>query len=249
MPGGETRSGPVTAGDDARSRGEGTAARAAYRRAVAMGLVTRGLAHFQAGRLPQAGAAWEEALTFDSGCAQALQDLGSLAALEERFGDALRWYRAAAQAGTRSAELDDNLAHTVEALAWQAKVGPLEAKALRSPGDAGPQVAAGNAEWYVGRTQAAEAAYRRATQAEPDNVRALTNLGSALVQQGRLREAIPVYERAVRTNPKYAGAMVNLATVWLMLGDRKRALDWARRTLEADPKEPRALQMVKDLAP
>lgn len=246
-PGRDGPSAPVTAGDDARSRGDWQAARAAYRRAVAVGLVGRGLAHFQAGRLPQAGAAWEEALGFDPRSAQAMQDLGTLAALEERFGDALTWYLAAASAGARSPGLDDNLVQAREAVHWQAKVEPLEARARARPRDSEALIAAGNAEWYVGRTPAAEAAYRRAVLVDPGNVRALTNLGSALVQQGRPREAIRVYERAVRANPKYAGAMVNLATVYLGLGDRKTAGHWARRTLEADPKEPRALQMMKEL--
>jgi tetratricopeptide (TPR) repeat protein len=246
-PGRVPRAPPVAEGDAARSLGRWAAARTAYRRAVALGLLTRGFAHFQAGRLPQAGAAWDDALGFDPRASQVMEDLGTLAALEERFDDALRWYRAARAAGPWSRELDENIERTAEAIVWQPKVAVLEAAARRSPRDPGALVLAGNAEWYVGRTKPAEAYYRRALRLDPGHVRALTNLASTLVQQGRAKEAIPLYERAVRADPAYTSAMVNLAAVYLGMGDRARGEAWLARTLSADPKQPQALRMMKDL--
>jgi len=247
-PGGGERSSPVKEGDEARARGDPAAARAAYRKAIAIGLVTRGLAHFSAGRLPQAGAAWEEALVYDPAQSQAMHDLGTLAALEERFTDALGWYRAALRAGPRTQEMQDNMEKAAEAAAWQPKVAGLEAAAIRSGREnASALVLAGNARWYVGRSAAAEASYRRALRLEPGNVRALTNLGSALVQQGRVLESIPLYERAVGVSPRYAEAMVNLAAVYLGLGDRRRAEEWLARALELNPRDPRALEVKRGL--
>jgi len=74
----------------------------------------------------------------------------------------------------------------------------------------------------------------------PENTRALTNLGVALVRAGRMEEAVPRLEQAIRLNPRQADAHFNLAMI------RAEQQRWAdaeqhlRRVVELEPGNERA---------
>ena len=236
----------VTAGDRARVAGSNQAALREYRRGFAAGLVTRGMVYFNAGRLPQAYDAWSSALALDPAQGSALHDMGTLAAYEERFDDAADWYRRALALAPRSPELLENAGKVREAIAARARL----ARLIRSPGafDTAARLCdLGNACWFLGRTRAAEAFYRRAIARDPGSERAWGNLGSALAQQGRVDEAIRIYQRALQAKPDYTDAMVNLGAVYQGLGDRSRALMWVKRVLERNPGHSRAKRILAEL--
>lgn len=66
----------------------------------------------------------------------------------------------------------------------------------------------GNAAYRSGDYQAAEQAYRRAVQAQPDAA-ALHNLGNSLAQQQRYQEALDAYTEALQHQPDYNPAQQN----------------------------------------
>jgi tetratricopeptide (TPR) repeat protein len=208
----------IAGGDEARAAGRRKDALRLYRAAAARVLASRGMAYFQGGKLPQAGSSWEDALALDPGQAQALQNLGSIAALEERFTDALAWYRRAGAVAPGSSELAENIAKAKEGLAWLPRIPRLESAVSAGPGDPGRWVELGNAYWFAGRARSAEAAYRRALRLDPGNARAWSNLSSALVNQGRVDEAIAACRAAIKADPRYVEASLNLAAIYRGMG-------------------------------
>jgi Flp pilus assembly protein TadD len=206
------------------------------------------MVYFQDGKLPQAAQAWDTALVHDPRQAQACHNLGTLAALEERFEDAIRWYERAASLGPRSPDLEDNLAKAREARGALAHLPALERALQASPASPIAWCDLGNGYWYVGRSRPAEQCYRRAIALDPADVRAWGNLGSSLVHEGRVQEAIAVYTQALKVRPDYAEAMVNLAAVYQVLGDSVKATDWAQRASVLKPGDPQAARILKELA-
>ncbi len=73
---------------------------------------------------------------------------------------------------------------------------------VRRPGAADPYVTRGNALRALGRTDAAEAAYRQALEIDARQVNALHNLGVLCRQLGRTDEALRHLEAAARCDPR-----------------------------------------------
>jgi protein O-mannosyl-transferase len=69
----------------------------------------------------------------------------------------------------------------------------------------------------------------------PENGRAHTSLGKALVDRGRIQDALPHFETAVRVAPRLAGARNNLGNTLLKLGRTKEALAQFKEVLMRDP--------------
>jgi tetratricopeptide (TPR) repeat protein len=237
----------IVAADDERARGEARTAERRYQRAIAASFAGRGMIHFQAGRLPQAAVAWEDALAYDREMVQTRQNLGILAAMEERFDDAARWYGEALVLDRGSLVLKEGLDRVREAGRWLARIPDFERELARGPRDADALCETGNAYWHVGRMKVAEDFYRMALHADPSSARALNNLGAVYWDEGRVKEAIEAYERALKLEPGYEEAMMNLGSVYQGLGDRTKALEWARRALSVKPGNARARKMLSEL--
>jgi len=62
----------------------------------------------------------------------------------------------------------------------------------------------------LGRIDEAIGEYRKALVLEPDNVKCLNNLGTALAQQGRYDEAITHFSRILQLFPNDKNAGINL---------------------------------------
>lgn len=82
---------------------------------------------------------------------------------------------------------------------------------------------------------AAEAAYRRALESDPDHGDAATNLGRLAHADGRLREASRLYRCALRNDPSDAVAHYNLALVLEDLGTPKSAIRHYRKAVAVAP--------------
>lgn len=87
----------------------------------------------------------------------------------------------------------------------------------------------------AGEWAAAEAAFRRAIEADASSHVAYSKLGVVLAQQRRLDEAEQAFARAVRLNPRYAPAWSNLGNVYRETGRTQEALDAYQRAIAADP--------------
>jgi len=207
-------------------------------------LAAKGMELFQKNMLPWAAFAWEEALGYDPENFEALEGLGTLAAVEERFGDAARWFGRASRHQPWNAEARANLAEAIRSQATLQRIPELEAAVDAHPADPAVQCDLGNAYWYAGRPKVSETCYRRALALRPGYPRALGNLGSTLVGQGRLKEAIAVYREAIAAAPDDPAPILNLAEVYAGLGDHRRSSDLARRVLVLRPADPRALALA-----
>ncbi len=85
------------------------------------------------------------------------------------------------------------------------------------------------------RYDKAEEHYRATLASDPDDFRALNNLGLALKKQGKMDQATEVFAAAVEINPYYAPARGNLGTLYLELGDWDKAAREFQAALELDP--------------
>jgi tetratricopeptide (TPR) repeat protein len=81
----------------------------------------------------------------------------------------------------------------------------------------------------------AEAAFRRAVEANPTSAAAHSKLGVALVHQRRADEAERAFAKAVAIDPRYAPAWSNLGNVYRESGRLDEALQAYERAVAADP--------------
>jgi len=61
--------------------------------------------------------------------------------------------------------------------------------------------------------------YERSIQADPQNARALNNLGSILLDQGKFSEAKPFFEKAIKAAPESPNPYRNLAAIARLTGE------------------------------
>lgn len=89
----------------------------------------------------------------------------------------------------------------------------------------------------VHRMQDAEALYREALLAAPDNAEALNYVGLCELGRGEFASARQRLERAVAVDPHEASFRKNLGIAQLALGDAQAAIDTFDEVIATDPKE------------
>ena len=87
----------------------------------------------------------------------------------------------------------------------------------------------GTAHVFLGETERAETAFKRAAELDPKHYRALTNLGNLLLEEGRTDEAIALYERAIRLNEGFPNAHHNLGVAYRRKGQVSKSVASIRR--------------------
>lgn len=95
----------------------------------------------------------------------------------------------------------------------------------------------GDIQREQGNYEAAESAYREATELEPSNFSALYNHALVLQLLDRLVESVQQYLRALRLEPNDHGANLNLATAYLALDEADQALRFAQRAVRIRPED------------
>jgi len=141
--------------------------------------------------------------------AMAYRDLGQT----DRAQELLR------RLGTEAVQIDDPLM--------------LELQALRS--GARHLLDEGVAAFQRGDFELAVSALRGAVEAQPDDVAAHLNLGSALVKVGRAEEAAEQYRVVIRLDPTHAMAHFNLGAIFGWRGDDANAALHYEESLRIDP--------------
>lgn len=107
--------------------------------------------------------------------------------------------------------------------------------AARAAPEASPEVERGESLLARGEAEQAEAAFRRAIEADPRDVRAHLDLGLALEMQERFADAEAAYRAALEIDPEFAEALNNLG---VLLRDQERleeAVEMLRRAVRARP--------------
>ncbi len=98
-----------------------------------------------------------------------------------------------------------------------------------------------------GDARAAEAHYRAAFAAAPDNFLAAMNAGTLAARRGDLAAALDLLARAAALEPRSADAQANLGAARLAAGDPEGARAALGRALELEPGHPAAAENLRRL--
>jgi tetratricopeptide (TPR) repeat protein/SAM-dependent methyltransferase len=198
-----------------------------------------GLAHHQAGRLPQAEACYRSILAAEPSNVNALHLLGVLARQMGQHRAAVDLISKAVALNDRVPELHSNLGNALMDLGRtaEAEASYRRALALR-PDYAAAHNNLGNVLQSRGEYQQAEACYRRALALEPCYILAHDNLGVALLEQAKSAEAEASSRRALALKPDYAAAYSNLGNALLRQGRLAEADACCRKALALQPGYP-----------
>lgn len=201
-----------------------------------------GMAFLEAGRLDEARAAFDAALTRDAHDVHALVGLGDVELEREDPAAALPRYEAALELEPRLACLHDRVGLALARLGRLDEAERALRRGMALDGQlAEPRVSLGNLLFRQGRIDEAEAAYRGALAISESNATAHLDLGLLLLESGRSAEAERHLARAAELDPSDASARGALGDLYAATGSLGSAIASYREALERDPASP-ALQ-------
>jgi tetratricopeptide (TPR) repeat protein len=125
----------------------------------------------------------------------------------------------------------------------------LQAVLSQAPNDAAVAAQLAYTDDLGGDTANAEALYRVALKADPENLIALTNLAAHLAQQGQLSKAIDLWRKALVINPGLPIPGLNLARAEDAQGHRREALEILSQVLSLNPDSQEAFDLRRKLVP
>ncbi len=205
-----------------------------------------GLVYEGAGRFQEALGAYERAVALKPTFALAYADI---AILNEKIGNAEK----AEEAMQRALALDPNLATSDERLQGSNLAGPLIEEIKTSQVEA---FAGLSSEELRGRIQALVAAkhfpraieaYKRLVQLEPNNSKALVDMGILLDQTGKLEQAEAAFKKALSIDPNSAEAHNALGVVYAKRKDYVNARAQWEAALALKPDSAGTLSNLKQL--
>ncbi len=106
----------------------------------------------------------------------------------------------------------------------------------------------GEATLAMGLASEAEAAFKKALEASPDDIHLYNRLGIAFRRQGKFAEAIENYQKALSKAPKNEGLMYNLSRAYLDSGDTAQARQVLLKALEINPGFEEARELLASLS-
>jgi predicted O-linked N-acetylglucosamine transferase (SPINDLY family) len=194
-----------------------------------------GLQHQQRGELAPAEVAYRRVLSLEPRNADALNNLGLLAAQAGRLEIAAALLRDAV-ALQPSAKFHNNLGAVLRSAGQPAEaVQACRAALALAPGHAGAYCNLGAALQMLGDFTQARACYDEALRLEPGLAAAHTNVGCLLKDQGRVAEAQASFERALELDPGSAEARSNLGNCYKDQGRLEEAIACYRAAIELQP--------------
>ncbi len=100
---------------------------------------------------------------------------------------------------------------------------------------------------YAGEPDKAETLYETALTTDPENLLALTNLGTHLARRGEIPRAVELWKKALAINPGLLAPGLNLARGEWRLGRRSEAIETVKRVLSLNPDSDAALGLFEDM--
>ena len=97
----------------------------------------------------------------------------------------------------------------------------------------------------TGEPDKAESLYQQALKTDPNNLLALTNLGTHLARKGQIDQAVDLWRRALAINPGLSAPALNMARGQLMQGKTAEASETIRRLLSLNPDSEAALSLKR----
>lgn len=157
--------------------------------------------------------------------------LAKLYLLTGEYSQAQRWIRKAMTQSPGDASLKQMMA------AAKAKnLDPALRAQIEGPGKpSGNGTAQGWVLFNQGKWSAAEKAFTKAIEADPDDMAAHNGLGFALLNQGEAEQAKPHFEKCLEANKSAAGPMNGLARCLKAEGDDENAIDVWLKMQELHP--------------
>lgn len=175
-------------------------------------------------------------------------NLGIGFADEQRFADAVPFYRTAIDLAPGEPDAHYNLAVALGRLDRPTEAASELVTVLRlDPGYAPAHDNLGVLLAQSGNFADAEKHFREALRLDPSSVLTRVNLGNVALEQGRAAEAVELYREALRLRPEYAEARMNLVQALSRAGRRDEAIAEAREVLRRDPASAEARRALDDL--
>ena len=193
------------------------------------------------GRLEEARASYERALTFAPAHSPAYvsviqNSIGLVLTREGRAAEARERFAAAVQGNGRFAEARTNLGNALAAEGRSAEAIAHYREAIRlQPEYLEPRVGLAGALLQSGHAADAIVEYRGALSRDPGLAQAHNGLGGALATAGHDEEALREYLEALRLNPALPTAHHNIALLYMKRGDFAQARRHLETALSIDP--------------
>ncbi|MEO8445240.1 MAG: tetratricopeptide repeat protein [Gammaproteobacteria bacterium] len=185
----------------------------------------RGNALLALGRVEDAIASFQKAISIDRNLAEAHLNLGNALQQQGQPDEAIASYRRALRLKPQSAETHYNLGRVYESQAKMTDAVRSYGRAVALlPDYAEAHFNLGNAYHATGALAEAIASYQRAVNLKPDYAEAHNNLGAQFEARGDLAEATASYGRALALQPQFAEARNNLGNVLLAEGKLDEAI-------------------------
>lgn len=196
----------------------------------------RAVAHFQAGRLPEAERVLRELVAAAPALVEALQLLGAALSAQGRAQEGLEWFDRARALRAPGPTLLHNRAQALFALGRFAEaLAEIQGATNLDPAAAAAWGLTANILAALGDREGAERAYRKALALKPDNAETHYNLALLLQGGGRLDEAVACYRKSLALRPAFAAAHNNLANVLKVQGRGEEALAHYGQAVRLDP--------------
>jgi tetratricopeptide (TPR) repeat protein len=195
-----------------------------------------GNALYALGKLDDAMAHYERALTLKPDCAEAHNNLGNALCALGKFDDAVAHYERALALKPDYPEAHNNLGNALCALGkFDDAMAHYERALALKPDYPEAHNNLGNALYALGKPDDAMAHYERALTLKPDYAEAHNNLGNVLYTLGKFDDAMAHYERALALKPDYPEAHNNLGNALYALGKFDDAMAHYERALALKP--------------
>jgi len=195
-----------------------------------------GRALYEAGRIREAMARFEQALRLTPDFAEVHNGLGLALMAQGRVREAIGHFEQALRLTPDFAEAHYNLGIAMVGQGrLQEAIGQFEQAVSLKPDFADAHNDLGFALMSQGRLQGAMSHFEQALRLKPDLAEAHYNLGLALVGQGRLQDAIAQWEQALRIKPDLAKAHYNLGVALYQLGRKQEAIGHWEQALRIKP--------------
>lgn len=168
----------------------------------------------QTGRIDDAMALYENALSLKPDYADVHNNLGVILAAQGRIGDAIARFERAIKLNPQYAAAHNNLSNSLAATGRvDDAIAHFERARALSPGHFDAENDLGAVLLRLGRIGEAVAHYQQVLAVNPGNIEAHNSLGTALMDQGKFDIAAAHYRLAIAFRPDYAEAHYNLAII------------------------------------
>ncbi len=194
-----------------------------------------GTLHKKQGRIPDAMAAYRQAIERDADCADAHYNLGNCLVLNKELEQAADSFQRALKANPQFPAAMAAMGQTLRSLDRSADAIPYLQQAIALAGDdAESNCDLGDAFQDVGEIAQAISAYRSALRSNPQSARAWYALGCAELSRKEYMAAIACFQETLTAAPDWLEAERNLARALFEMGQSDDAMVHFRKCAERE---------------